>query len=186
MCATFPYVTPNVSLPSDPPMEIMDAGLSDNFGITDALRFIYVFQDWIKTNTSGVVIVSIRDTDRERGIEKNYEPSIFQKVFNPIGSLYKNWNNMQDLNNDKLIEYAQGWYGDDLDFISFEYRPKPKDWESLVESGNWELLQKKLNQERASLSWHLTEREKRSIYNSINEEYNLSSLEELKKLLLEE
>jgi len=47
MGATFPYVTPNVTLPSEPPMEIMDAGITDNFGISDALRFLYAYRQWI-------------------------------------------------------------------------------------------------------------------------------------------
>jgi hypothetical protein len=64
MNATFPYITPNVSLPSTPAMEIMDAGLSDNFGVSDAVRFLYVFRQWIGENTSGVILLSIRDTPR--------------------------------------------------------------------------------------------------------------------------
>lgn len=44
MSATFPFITPNIELPSNPVMETMDTGLSDNFGIQDALRFMYVFQ----------------------------------------------------------------------------------------------------------------------------------------------
>src|SRR5687768_15046876 len=35
MSATFPYITPNTSLPSDPALQIMDAGISDNFGLSD-------------------------------------------------------------------------------------------------------------------------------------------------------
>ena len=30
MSATFPYITPNTTLPTDPPIHIMDAGISDN------------------------------------------------------------------------------------------------------------------------------------------------------------
>jgi hypothetical protein len=39
MNATFPYITPNVTLPSRPKVEIVDAGVTDNFGISDALYF---------------------------------------------------------------------------------------------------------------------------------------------------
>ena len=55
MCATFPYITPNTTLPSQPSIHIMDAGISDNFGLTDATRFLYAYRDWIAENTSGVV-----------------------------------------------------------------------------------------------------------------------------------
>src|SRR5690606_11204594 len=61
MCATFPYITPNTTLPTEPVIHIMDAGISDNFGLSDAVRFMFAFLEWIAENTSGVVIVSIRD-----------------------------------------------------------------------------------------------------------------------------
>ena len=39
MNATFPYVLPNVWLPSRPVIDVMDAGLRDNFGEMNAIRF---------------------------------------------------------------------------------------------------------------------------------------------------
>ena len=56
MSASFPYITPNVNLPSEPSLEIMDAGLADNFGVSDAVLFLYNFKDWISENTSGVIV----------------------------------------------------------------------------------------------------------------------------------
>jgi hypothetical protein len=61
MNATFPYILPNVWLPSTPVIDVMDAGLRDNFGQEVALRFTRVFKDWILENTSGVVLIQIRD-----------------------------------------------------------------------------------------------------------------------------
>src|SRR5687767_6047437 len=61
MTATFPYITPNTTLTTDPPIQIMDAGISDNFGLSDAIRFVYAYKEWIDENTSGIVFVSIRD-----------------------------------------------------------------------------------------------------------------------------
>lgn len=61
MNATFPYVLPNVWLPSTPVIDVMDAGLRDNYGPETAVRFVQVFKDWIDHNTSGVVLVQIRD-----------------------------------------------------------------------------------------------------------------------------
>ncbi|MEM0995311.1 MAG: patatin-like phospholipase family protein, partial [Bacteroidota bacterium] len=54
MNATYPYVLPNVTLPTSPDIEVMDAGYRDNFGHESIARFVSVFQDWIKANTSGV------------------------------------------------------------------------------------------------------------------------------------
>ncbi|WMJ73482.1 patatin-like phospholipase family protein [Cytophagaceae bacterium ABcell3] len=182
MSATFPYITPNVELPSKPAMEIMDAGISDNFGIHDAVRFLYVFREWIKENTSGVVVVSIRDCEKDVPIEKRKKPSIFTKWMAPIGSIYNNWDYLQDFNNDNLLEYAHSWFGADLNVVEFEYIPKPKLWGKLTE--------KKINPDeveahgdKAALSWHLTTREKESLTRTIHEGNNQAALSKLKILL---
>ncbi|MBO9702495.1 MAG: patatin-like phospholipase family protein [Sporocytophaga sp.] len=184
MSATFPYVTPNVELPSIPSMEIMDAGIADNFGIRDAVRFLYVFREWISKNTSGVVFVCIRDSQKDSPIEKKAEASIFQKMFTPIGSLYNNWDYLQDFNNDNLIEGAYGWFDGKINVVNFEYIPKPRYWGILKEKKiNPEEVEKKEIGERAVLSWHLTTREKQSLKRTILENNNQESLNHLKKLL---
>ena len=57
----FLIVLPNVWLPSEPVIDVMDAGLRDNFGQETTLRFLSSFDDWIKENTRGVLILQIRD-----------------------------------------------------------------------------------------------------------------------------
>ena len=61
MNATFPVVLPNVWLPSNPVIDVMDAGLRDNYGQETALRFLEFFDDWIQHNTRGVLILQLRD-----------------------------------------------------------------------------------------------------------------------------
>ncbi|HSZ25362.1 MAG TPA: patatin-like phospholipase family protein [Cytophagaceae bacterium] len=180
MSATFPYITPNVDLPSDPTMEIMDAGLSDNFGISNAVRFLHVFQTWIHQNTSGVIFVIIRDSEKDIAIKKHSESSLFQKIITPIGSLYSNWDYFQDFNNDNLIEFTQSWFEGQYDVIEFQYIPRYKYWQKnrieYTELNNYE-------KNRATLSWHLTQREKESLHQTILESNNKASLEKLQKLL---
>ncbi len=178
MSATFPYITPNVDLPSEPAMEIMDAGLSDNFGVKDATSFMYVFKDWISTNTSGVIFINIRDSEKNQEIEKQNPGSVFQKVISPIGSLYNNWSDYQDFNNDNLIEYASSWMNCPLDVIEFEYIPHNKFAEkSQTQSA------KDPKSGRAALSWHLTLQEKESLYTTILQENNQRSIKRLQLLL---
>lgn len=184
MSATFPYITPNVELPSNPTMEIMDAGLTDNFGISDAVNFLFVFRDWISTNTSGVIFVVIRDSPKENPIEKKAETTFFQKLFTPIGSFYNTWDYLQDYNNDSFIEFAQSWFKAPLNVINFEYIPKPKSWDKLKEKKIDPLeVEKKEKEERAALSWHLTTREKESLKRTVNENNNKASLKKLQNLL---
>jgi len=183
MSATFPYITPNVDLPSDPAMEIMDAGLSDNFGVRDAIKYMYVFKDWISNNTSGVIFIDIRDSQKDMEVEQNAEGSIIQKLLAPIGSLYNNWDFYQDFNNDNLIEYSQSWLNCPMDVVEFEYIPSAgqkqvlKDKEKLQSNG--------FKSERAALSWHLTTREKESLHRTILESNNQNALKKLQLLLAE-
>ncbi|HTF80162.1 MAG TPA: hypothetical protein VL947_00500, partial [Cytophagales bacterium] len=184
MSATFPYITPNVTLPSNPEMEVMDAGLSDNFGLVDAARFLYVFKDWIAENTSGVVFVSIRDSEKEREIERNLKNGIFEKIFNPIGSLYQSWDYLQDINNDNLVDFAKGWFLNDIDVIDIMYTPRPKYWKIIQEKDiDAQQLDEIYRLERASLSWHLTTREKESLKRTIFEPNNIAAIKRLQELL---
>ncbi len=167
MSASFPYITPTISLPSKPRMEIMDAGIADNFGVSDALRFTYVFKNWILENTSGVVMVIIRDTEPNERIHARPIPSIIDRLTYPIASVYNNLASIQDRKNDAHLEQAKDWMGGKLETVQFVY-------------GAGIALSE---QERASLSWHLTTKEKQSILESIHSEQNIKALNELRALV---
>jgi hypothetical protein len=184
MSATFPYITPNVKLPSEPAMEIMDAGLSDNFGITDAVRFLYVFREWISQNTSGVIFLSIRDSQKDQAIEKTVQQSLFQKIFTPVGSLYANWEHLQDITNENSIEYAHTWFKGPIHRVDMEYIPRSKPLALTPEKTVLVIDSTTLNKAQgASLSWHLTEFEKTDIMNAIFEERNQRAIQKLHNLL---
>jgi hypothetical protein len=65
MSASFPYVSPAVNLPTDPPRRVVDAGYYDNYGIQLAAAWVQVNLDWLIHQTSGVVLVQIRDAISE-------------------------------------------------------------------------------------------------------------------------
>ena len=177
MSATFPFITPNVQLPSYPIMETMDTGLSDNFGIQDALRFLYVFQDWISKNTSGVVLISIRDSEKSSEIPTTEPPRLFEKVFNPLKNIYTNWGNVQTIQNEVLFNYMTESMPFLLERVEFEYAPNQMQVQELT--GTQQTLQ------RASLNWRLTAREKKSILASIETAKNQNSLKRLKEIFPE-
>ena len=60
MNAAFPFVTPGVNLPTDPPRRVVDAGYLDNYGVGLACAWIERHRGWLLANTSGVVLVQIR------------------------------------------------------------------------------------------------------------------------------
>lgn len=177
MSATFPYITPNTTLPTDPPVSIMDAGISDNFGLSDAVRFLYAYRDWIAANTSGVVIVSIRDSPKLNTISPVVKQTLVDALTQPISTVYNNFENFQDINTDLAISYAHHWFGGDITRIDIQY----------LSEDYVPILQKmdsiRQNNARASLSWRLTTREKKNIVNAILSEPNKEQIEKLNQLL---
>jgi hypothetical protein len=57
---TFPYVTPGVSLPADPPRRVVDAGYFDNYGIDLASRWLLRHREAVRGYCSGVAVIEVR------------------------------------------------------------------------------------------------------------------------------
>lgn len=174
MSATFPFITPNLELPSEPVMKTMDTGLSDNFGIQDALRFVYVFKDWIAQHTSGVVMITIRDSEKIEEIPAKELPRILEKIFTPIQNIYINWDNVQTIQNEVLFNYLSESMPFGVERIEFEYAPAKILSDSSDDYPNINI--------RASLNWRLTTKEKESIVSCLNTKENRQSLNRLKEL----
>jgi hypothetical protein len=162
MNATFPYITPFANLPTEPGIEVMDAGLRDNLGTKITAQYIIDFKEWIEENTSGVVILQIRDTEKFDEPERE-KISLLNRITNPIGSFYGNYFNDQDYNMDQLIKLVDTSLEVPVDKITLELRYK------LVEE--------------IALSWHLTALEKQEINDAINQPHNQEALTELQSLL---
>lgn len=172
MAATYPYILPSIMLPSTPAIEVMDAALFDNFGVTDAVRFLYVFREWIAKHTSGVILVTIRSTAQDKEPRHSTsQKSLFQKLNNPIENLQTAWINMQDIRNDDLIKLTNEALGHRVTAISFQYTPIRQ------EKGRYASFR------RASLSWHLTNEEKQHIVQAMYAKNNQAALTKLKALL---
>ena len=177
MNATFPYITPNTSLPTQPPIQIMDAGISDNFGIMDAVRFIYSFKDWIAENTSGIIILSIRDSPKITPISEEKGNTIIDDLTQPIASVYNNFENFQDITNDNLIGYAKSWFHGPIDRVDIQYTPTS--YIPILQ--NMDSIRQ--HSTRASLSWRLTTREKKGVIETMHSDNNLEALNKLIQLL---
>ncbi len=162
MNATFPYVLPMTTLPSIPPVEVLDAGIRDNFGLKTTLQFIYTFRDWIKENTSGVVIVQLRDLPKNINFsEENH--SLFGNFSAPIGGIYGNITKTHDYNSEQALRYLEPLFQQPIDVVTFQ------------------LYQEK--QSHISLSWHLTNSEKKQIREATRDPLFQKELKRLKQLL---
>ncbi len=162
MNATFPYITPIVTLPSEPAMRVMDAGLRDNYGYRATLAFLQTFRGWIKENTSGVVILQLRDTQKELEV-KSSSGSLVGRVLDPIGSVYSNVVRIQDQDYDLMLREASAWTEFPLEVIDIQLRHGDED--------------------QISLSWHLTALERSRVLRSIDSDENQASFSRFEKLI---
>ncbi len=164
MNATFPYVLPNVWLPSKPVIDVMDAGIRDNYGLETTLRFIENFQDWLQENTSNVIIIQLRDRMQDNWQHPFETGSVTDILIKPATMLQHNWYKLQDYAETDQYSYLHGAIDSQLQLINFMYVPKE------TEKG-------------AALNFHLTAREKRDVKESFNNSFNQASLTLLIKLL---
>jgi hypothetical protein len=164
MNATFPIVLPNVWLPSSPVIDVMDAGLRDNYGEETTLRFLESFDDWIEQNTSGVLIIQIRDR-QAGGWEAPYQSdNITEHVTKPFLLLQHNWYKMMEyFQNDMLSYYAETSHHN-VRKIVFQYASSSAE-------------------NKAALNFHLTQREKKDILASVSSAENKKSFQRVVELL---
>lgn len=164
MNATFPIVLPNVWLPSDPVIDVMDAGLRDNFGIETTLRFLFCFDEWIKQNTSGVLVLQIRDRTAG-GWEAPYlSDDISDHATKPFLLLQHNWFKMMEYFQNDMLNYYSTRSGWPVYKISFQYATDKEE-------------------NKAALNFHLTKREEKDILISIHSEANRASFQKTLDLL---
>ena len=164
MNATFPYILPNVWLPSNPIIDVMDAGLRDNFGQETTVRFIDNFKDWIAANTSGVIILQLRDREHDNlqhPLEKGTVTDIFIK---PATMLQQNLFKLQDYFQNDNYSFLSDGAPYNMHRLAFIYVPK-------------------IENQGAALNFHLTASEKKDVIASFNTSYNQLVLKELKSIL---
>jgi hypothetical protein len=164
MNATFPFIFPSVQMPTNPILTVMDAGFRDNFGLESATRFAAIFRTWIRKNTSGITIISIRSYAKPEKIAKTSSRSLSELILNPLSPVFA-LDALQNYHHDAYIAYLKSKIGyDNVDVVNFEYKPSE-------------------SEAHASLSLHLTQREKNDVLNAINLEANQQSLKKLKELV---
>ncbi|GAB5539278.1 MAG: hypothetical protein Salg2KO_13810 [Salibacteraceae bacterium] len=165
MSATFPYVFPAANLPTTPDIEILDAGIRDNSGMVNTLKFIHTFRDWLAQNTSKVLILQVRDQEKTRELSESKRPSILEGITQPFGTFYKTILVVQDYIIDDQIELIPDWYDGEVELI--------------------DLVLDRSETNPISLSWHLTAREKERISKAQFSDRNKAALARLRKTVLE-
>ncbi|HLP92404.1 MAG TPA: hypothetical protein VK168_00095 [Saprospiraceae bacterium] len=165
MSATYPFILPNVWLPTNPSVEVLDAGFRDNYGIGLAVRFAHVFKDWIKENTSGVVLVQIRCWNKIHSIAPSDDKGVIDALLTPAEAAGGNMTDIQDFEQDNAVSLLNDAMGGNMvEVVRFHYRPVRKNRE-------------------ASLSFHLSRREKLDIFEAFYTADNQASVKALKQVL---
>lgn len=164
MNATFPYILPNVELPTEPALEIMDAGVTDNFGIATASIYLIRFLQHFKKEYNQIIILQIRDTKQEEKVQKVEKESILTDFLSVLADSYNSISNNGDYTNDMLLEYAKQIMGNQLQMYELQYIPSNE-------------------YQAASLSFHLTEQEKKDILNALYAKENQKVFKEIQRLL---
>jgi len=164
MNATFPIVLPNVWLPSNPVIDVMDAGLRDNYGEETTLRFLETFEDWIKENTSGVLIMQIRDRSPGGWDSPYLSDDISDHVTKPFLLLQHNWFKMMEYFQDDMLSYYTRHSGAVVHKVLFEYAADKEE-------------------NKATLNFHLSKRERKDVAHSIKSISNKRSFGQAMGLL---
>ena len=157
MNATFPYVLPNVWLPTKPVIDVMDAGLRDNYGQETSLRFVDNFKDWIKENTGGVLFLQIRDRLNDSWQQPFETKSVTDLIVTPATMLQHNWFKLQDYYYADQFNYFKNGAGFNLYKSVIMYMPDKEE-------------------RTAALNFHLSAREKRDVITSSNNTMNRKQL----------
>ncbi|MCC6582486.1 MAG: hypothetical protein IT271_02170 [Chitinophagales bacterium] len=162
--ATYPYIMPAVYLPTNPEIKAMDAGIRENSGLAVSTRFYSVFKEWIDANTSGVIFITLRVDNKLREFDVNEKQTYLSELLSPVGSIFNNFILLQDYNSDVSLAYLENSSSTDINVLNFNYDQTKK-------------------RKKASMSWHLTNDEKRDIKSAFAQENNQLMLQKLKSLL---
>ena len=163
MNATFPLILPNSMMPTEPETSILDGGALDNLGYEPMFRILETFKDWINQNTSGVLIIQVRDAARHEYDDMSLEKKdLFTMITNPFGTIFGNQFSNQDFVIDQKLGYSNEELHGRVRIISFEYTAEKES-------------------QKAALSLHLTQREKEDIDHALSRPQNVNAFKILEK-----
>ena len=117
----------------------------------------------IKNPTHSLKDSSHNDSQKKPKMEKQEKQTFIESISLPVRTVYKNIFLTQDYEHDQIIQYSSEWFNGDLEVIN--------------------LVLDNTKEKQLSLSWHLTESEKKVTYNSIHREDNQKAFKRINELL---
>jgi hypothetical protein len=116
----------------------------------------------MRENTDGVVVLQLRDTQKELDVRSS-SASIIGRVLDPVGTVYDNVVRVQDQDYDLMLKQASAWTGSPLEVIDIQLRHDEA--------------------EQISLSWHLTALERKRVLRSLGSEENRKAFARFQELV---
>jgi hypothetical protein len=150
-------------MPTKPEIQLMDAGIRDNYGGKVTIDYLFANSQWIEKNTSGVIILETRDTKRVLNDESYNEINLLDKITMPFGNMIVNFPRTQDFDQEQLMKLCTKSFKFPVDIVTFNLRERTDD--------------------RISLSWRLTKLEKQKIDKAFLSIENKQALQKLINLL---
>lgn len=165
MGATFPIVLPVVKLPSKPQMEVMDAGLRDNYGMETGLRYLDNFRNWMLANCGNIILLQIRDTRETAPSTPDSGISLSSLILEPLFAIQQKWSSFQTFSQTYLLDEAHyNFPKGRFHKIVLEFAPSKT--------------------ERAvALNFHLSDKDKKELLQSVYSEDNQKAFEQLIQLV---
>lgn len=165
MSATFPIILPVVKLPSQPNMNIMDAGLRDNYGMETSLRYLNNFRGWMLSHCSQIVYIQIRDTKEILPEQPLNKPSISEMILDPLFAIQQKWSAFQTFSQTYLQDEA---------YLNF---PKGRFHKIILE------FEPRKKERNVALNFHLSDQDKKELLQSIYSDDNQQAFKHLQALL---
>jgi hypothetical protein len=157
--ASFPFVTPAVTLPFDEAPRAVDAGYYDNYGTKLAVAWITQHTVACSGDTTclgdrPILLLELRDHDPDKWTEPDKSRAVFQEFSSPIEGLFKAQRHVANHRNAAAVDRIMRELGGQLEHVVLHF------------------------DKVASLSWELTQAERRAIWASAESEASWPRLRE--------
>jgi hypothetical protein len=109
MSASFPFVSPFAEVPTAPPVQLVDAGAYDNYGVAVGAGWIHENRGFLARCTSGVALLQIVDalTDARTVLAPPGGGAV-ARLTSPLQALLSGWSSSMTFRNDEQIEALAG------------------------------------------------------------------------------
>ena len=144
-------------------MEMMDSGIRDYLGTDITTKFIYTFREWIVANTSGIVILQIRDRERLKNKKKQINKRIIDEEKENIEDSKSGGEKRREGEGGRQLIYMKECLDVPLDVVTIQLTND--------------------KHKKVALSWHLIEKEKNHILHSIKSNSNQIEIAKFKALI---